>query len=67
MEEDSKIYENVREIEKGENLKWQVSSGMGGNFRPEWVAGLSRNQWQVWPGIRSRDVQDVPGQDRRVL
>ncbi len=58
MEEDSKIYENVREIEKGENLKWQVSSGMGGNFRPEWVAGLSRNQWQVWPGIRNKDSDE---------
>ena len=31
--------------------KWQLSSGMGGNFQPEQVAGLKRNGWQVWSGI----------------
>jgi len=30
---------------------WQFSSGMGGNFHPEQVAGFNRNGWQVWAGI----------------
>jgi len=33
------------------NFKWQVCSGITGRFQPEWVAGLDRNQWQVWAGI----------------
>ncbi len=26
---------------------------MGGNFAPEQVAGIFRNEWQVWAGIRT--------------
>ncbi len=28
---------------------------MGGNFAPEQVAGIFRNEWQVWAGIRTRE------------
>jgi hypothetical protein len=28
-------------------------SGMGGRIAPEWVAGINRNGWPEWAGIRS--------------
>ncbi len=31
--------------------KWQLSTGMGGNFGPEWVATFHRNRWQFYSGI----------------
>jgi hypothetical protein len=36
----------------GNDLKnGNLSTGMGGRFRPELVAGLNRNGWQVYAGI----------------
>ena len=36
----------------GNDLKsGKLSSGMGGRFHPESVAGLFRNGWQVWARI----------------
>jgi len=36
----------------GNDLKsGKLSSGMGGRFHPESVAGLNRNGWQVSAGI----------------
>ena len=32
---------------------------MGGNFKPEQVAGLVRNHWQVWAGIRNWTKRDT--------
>lgn len=31
-------------------------SGMGGRIAPEWVAGINRNRWPEWAGIRSLQV-----------
>jgi len=38
----------------GNDLKsGKLSSGMGGSFHPESLAGLFRNGWQVWARIYS--------------
>jgi len=34
--------------------KVQYEKQRGGRFRPEWVAGFSRNQWQLSAGISGR-------------
>ena len=31
--------------------KWQLSTGMGGNFGPESMATFKRNRWQLCSGI----------------
>ncbi|OYV74584.1 MAG: hypothetical protein B7Z66_15895 [Chromatiales bacterium 21-64-14] len=40
---------------------WQLSHGISGCFRVEWVAGLLWNQWQDWRGIRTRRVRGPRG------
>jgi hypothetical protein len=32
-------------------MGWQLSSGIGGSFAPDWVAPFRRNAWQLCIGL----------------
>ena len=38
-----------------------VFSGIGGNYFPEWVAGFTRNQWQVYSRMGGRFAPESTG------
>ena len=46
-------------------MGWQLSTGLGGNFKADWVAGLNRIGWQVWAGIYTlrKAVDDFCGKN----
>ena len=33
--------------------RWPACAGLGGRTLPEWVAGIDRNRWPRWAGIRT--------------
>ena len=35
---------------------WPESTGLGGRFRPDWVAGLNRIGWPVSAGLLTEDL-----------
>jgi ribosomal protein S18 acetylase RimI-like enzyme len=45
-------------------MEWQLSSGFGGRFPPDYVAGFLRITWQLCTGLGGRNHRNTHEQER---